>query len=432
MTPRKYVLILFGALLLAALLLVPFSRNTNTVIIGKPDGKTNIQPVPGKFVVDELTDISVSVSLSNSEYRQLQERNRNFMMKYPHIQVKLTNEGNKEKAYELWALQSQRREAADIMLLDNGWVRSFAVQGFLKAADSMMTGDTLTEQMTGLLNPLKWNGYLWAVPKDLNPYIIVWNNVLLTEAGLKVPPSNWASYQDLALKLIELHPEASIVNWSAGDLQQQLVWLAAFETESFHMLKVYPLNEQQKQQLEWFQQMEQHVSRMNVDATEQLNNAFQNNNLLAAIIPWNKYEALHENIRNKLFIDREKMSYAWLNGRSYTISSSSDQEEATLWIQEMTDINNQQMTYDLLGYLPVKASLYSFNSSLLSKQIQIPPAWWKNVLNTKQTEETIISDPFWPQKWWEREQIWKKYSEGTFQIAAYIDSLNALEQSKKQ
>ncbi len=428
-TPRKYVLVLFGALLLAALLLIPFSRNANPTSIGKPDGKSNVQPAPGALVVDQLSDISVSVSLPHMQYQQLQELNRNFMMKYPHIQVELSNEPNKERAYDLWALESQQREAADIMLLDNGWVRSFAVRGFLKPADSIMTGDTLTDQMTGLLDSLKWNGYLWGVPKDLNPYIIVWNSALLKEAGFKEPPSDFDSLQTAALKTLELHPQASILNLSAGDLHQQLIWLAAFQTKPSNLLKMLPLNEQQAQQLEWLQQMEANLSRIDVDAMSQLTEAFQSNGLLAAVIPWNQYESINEDLRMKLSIDHEQVYYPWLNGRSYTISSNSDnEEEAMLWIGEMTDLMNQQMTYDRLGYLPARSSLYSFNSSLQSEQIHIPPAWWKKVLNTKLSDENIpISDPLWPEKWLQREQLWKKHSEGAFQMAAYIDSLVVLE-----
>ncbi|WP_169083329.1 ABC transporter substrate-binding protein [Paenibacillus sp. PL91] len=427
MTPRKYVPFLIGTLLLAALLLIPYSRNTDQASVGKPDKKSNEQPAPGEFIVDQLTDIFVNVSLPNSQFLQLQDLNRNFMMKYPHIQVKLTNEPSKDKAYGLWVLQSQQGESADILLLDNGWVRPFAVRGFLKPADSVMTGDTLSDQMTGLLDPLKWNGYLWGVPRDVNPYVVVWSGTLLAEAGLKGLPTDWASYQAAAAKIIELHPQASIVNWSAGDLQQQLVWMAAFDAGQSNLLNMQPLNEKQTAQLEWFQKMEQHISRIDSHAIDQLNASFQTDNLLAAIIPWNDYESLNEQLRNELIVDRDHIYSPWLNGHSYAISSSSDaEEEAMLWIREITDVNNQQMTYDRSGQLPARASLYSFNSSLQKDQIQIPPAWWKKVLIVKREENELPQpDPMWPEKWQYRERMWEIFSEGTFQIKPYIDSLAA-------
>ncbi|MDQ8736839.1 extracellular solute-binding protein [Paenibacillus sp. LHD-38] len=428
MTPRKYVPFLLGTLLLAALLLIPFSRDANPTSVKKPDGKSSVQPVPGELVVDQLANIHVNVSLSDPQFQQLQELNINFMMKYPHIQVKLTNEPSKNKAYDLWVLQSQQGEAADIILLDNGWVRPFAVRGFLKPADSILTGDALSDQMSGLLDPLKWNGYLWGIPKDLNPYMIVWSSSLLAEAGLKDPPADWDSYQSAALKIIELHPQASIVNWTAGDLQQQLAWLAAFQSEQSNVLNVLSVNESQEHQLEWFQDKETKVSRINSDERTRLEEAFQNNQLLAAIIPWNDYEMLNEVTRNKLTVDREQIYYPWLNGRSYVISSSSkSEEEAMQWIQEMTDINNQQVSYDRSGQLPARASLYAFNSSLQSVQSHIPPAWWKNVLDTNKTDVQLVSpDPFWPEKWQQRERLWEQFSENRFEIAAYLDALEAL------
>jgi ABC-type glycerol-3-phosphate transport system substrate-binding protein len=410
-TPRKYVPFMIGTLLLAALLLIPYSRN--------------LQPVPGELVIDQLTDILVNVSLPNSQFLQLQELNRNFMMKYPHIQVKLTNEPTTDDAYSQWVLQSQQGESADIMLLDNEWVRPFAVRGFLKPADSVMTGDTLSDQMTGLLDPLKWNGYLWGVPRDVNPYVVVWSGALLAEAGLKGPPTDWASYQAAATKIIELHPQASIVNWSAGDLLQQLVWLATFDEDQSNLLNMQPLNEKQTAQLEWFQNIEQHISRIENNAIDQFNASFQSDNLLAAIISWNDYESLNEGLRNKLIVDRDHIYSPWLNGHSYAISSSSDvEEEAMLWISEITDVNNQQMTYDRSGQLPARASLYSFNSSLQNDQVQIPPAWWKKVLIAKREENELPQlDPMWPEKWQYRERMWKLFSEGTFQITPYVDSL---------
>ncbi len=46
------------------------------------------------------------------------------------------------------------------------------------------------------------------------------------------------------------------------------------------------------------------------------------------------------------------------------------------------------------------------------------------VLNVKRTDaELPHPDPLWPEKWQYREQMWKRFSEKTFQIDAYINSL---------
>lgn len=425
MTPGKYAPFILGALLLAALLLIQLSRNTNPASTGKPDGTSTVQPAPEELVLVRPSHINVNASLPDAQFRQLLEANKDFMMKYPHIQVKLTNEASKNKAYDLWTQQSQQGEAADVMLLDNAWVRPFAVRGFLKSADNVMLGDMLSDQMTGLLDPLKWNGYLWGVPRDVNPYIVVWSEALLMQAGLKEPPSDWAVYQDTAAKLIELNSKTSIVNWSDGDLLQQLLWLAIFQDDQSNLLNVQPLNEMQTAQLRWLKSMEKNISRIEADAIVEISEAFQGNKLLAAVIPWNDYEKLNEALRNKLIVDRDQIIYPWLNGRSYVISSSSNaEEEAMLWIQVMTDLNNQQMIYDRSGQLPARASFYASNSPLHVNQVNMPPAWWQKVLNAKLSDDNLpIPDPQWPVKWQQREQKWEMFSQESLQIDAYIDAL---------
>ncbi|OMF36973.1 hypothetical protein BK133_07075 [Paenibacillus sp. FSL H8-0548] len=416
-----------GMLLLAALLLIPFSRNTNTENISNPDGKLNVQPAIGKLVIDQPSDIYVNVSLPGSQFETLQKLNQQFMIKYPHIQVKLSNDSPKSKSYEMWETQSQQGEASDIMLLDNGWVKPFAVRGFLKPMDSIMTGDILSDQMAGLLDSLKWNGYLWGVPRDVNPYVVVWSGALLEEAGLKEAPSEWASFQQAAEKVIELHPQASIINWSAGDLEQQLVWLDTFHKGLAQVRKVMPLDEYQLSQLDWMHLMMPHISSIAVDAISQLNEAFQGNKLFAAIIPWTEFERLNENLQSKLVVDRDQIVYPWLNGHSFVISSNSNvEEEAMLWIQEMTDVSSQQLMYTETGALPTRASIYSYNSMLSGEQEKIPPPWWEKVLNSKRADTELPSpDPQWPRKWGYRENMWRLYSEDAFQIDAYAASLTA-------
>lgn len=427
MSPRKYVPFLIGALLLAALMLIQFSSHTNPAGVDKPDGKTTVQSAPGNHVNDQMSNIIVSVSLPADQFRQLEGLNRNFMLKYPHIHVELANEETKDRAYSLWAEQSRQGAASDIMLLDNGLVKPFAVEGFLKPADRIMTGDMLSDQMTGLLDPLRWNGYLWGVPKDVNPYIVVWNSELFAQAGLKEPPADWAAYQAAAAKVMEWNAETSIVNWSAGDLYQQLVWLATFQTDQSDNINLRKINEKQAGQLKWFQTVERNVGRIRMEATGELNEALLGNKLLAAILSWDAYEKLNEKVRDKLIIDRNHILFPWLNGRSYVISSSSKvEEEAMVWIREMTDINNQLKTYEQSGQLPARASLYALNSPVQSEQLRKPPAWWFKRLNAKQPDDQLaIPEPLWPVRWQLRERQWQLFSQQTLQIDAYINALTA-------
>ncbi|WP_424768273.1 extracellular solute-binding protein [Paenibacillus sp. sgz302251] len=401
MTSKKYVPFIIGVLLLTALLLIPFSKHTNPTNHRQPDDNTTIQPAQGELIIDQLSEIHVNVSLPAAEFELLTERNRHFMMKYPHIDVQLTNEPSTDKAYAEWTLQSRQGEAADVMLLDNDWVKPFAVSGFLQAVDSIMTGDVLSDQMIGLLELLKWNGYIWGVPKDVNPYVVAWSSNLLEQSGFQTAPAEWTAYQAVANQAIASNPQVTIVQLSEDNLKQQLVWLATFQTEQTSLINLKAYNNLQMDQLQWLRTMEQHVGRQKLEDVQAIAESILENRLLAAVIPWAVYENLSESIRSELIVDRNRTFYPWLNGRSYVISSGTEaEEEAMLWIQEVTDIYEQQKNYDLFNLLPVRASLYALNRDIQIVQARMPPAWWERLLNVKQPPEQLpLPDPLWPEKW---------------------------------
>ncbi|MBD2870145.1 ABC transporter substrate-binding protein [Paenibacillus arenilitoris] len=425
MSPRKYAPLLIGVILLSALLLLQLSRNADPASTGSPDGKSADQPATGEAVIEERTEIRVNVSLPADQYRELKELSDNFMLKYPYIQVTLANEPDANKAYGAWTEDSRRGEAADVMLMDNGWVRAFAVRGYLQSADNAMTGDTLTDQMAGLLDPLKWNGYLWGVPMDVDPYVVVWNRLLLDEAGLKTPPADWPAYQTAAAKVIERHADASILNWSAGDLRQQLVWLAALQADPSDLINLQEPSDALVSQLRWLDTMNARISRIGTDSIAEISEALAGRKLLTAVLPWTAFEKLSASVRDGLIFDRERILFPWLNGRSYVVSSyCKAEEESMLWVSEMTEIYNQQRNYDLFGQLPARASLYAANDDERSGQSRIPPAWWKSALNANQPAGHIpAADPQWPENWQRREGMWRQYSESGLQLEAFVQAL---------
>ncbi|MCA0753809.1 extracellular solute-binding protein [Paenibacillus sp. N4] len=425
MSPRKYVPLLVGVLLLAALLLVPLSRSSSPSNQGNPVAGSVVQPSSSETHPDRLAEIHVNVSLPEDQFRLLQQANQRFMMKYPHIQVKLTNEEELRSAYGLWKRQSQQGAAADVMLLDNGFVKPFAVQGYLKAVDRLVTGDATADQMAGLLEPLKWNGYLWGKPKDVSPYLVVWSRALLEKAGLQEPPGDWTAYQQAAAALIGIDSEINILNWSGGDYIQQLGWIARFQPEQSNLINLDPPNDSQSEQLLWLQSMEAHISRLDTASVPEWKKAFREGKLLAAILPWHVYRELGTAVQKGLIVDKEHLNFSWLNGRSFVISSgSAAEEEAMLWIGEMTDIHHQRTTYERFGRLPVSASLYASGVGSISDQSEAPPAWLKKVLEEKQPDDQLPhADPDWPDKWLQLEGQWRQFSEDGLHLDAFVESL---------
>jgi hypothetical protein len=60
---------------------------------------------------------------------------------------------------------------ADLYLLDNVWVQGLAAKGLLEpvAASGQGSMDPAVRQL------LEWNGFAWAVPYYIEPYVVVWN-----------------------------------------------------------------------------------------------------------------------------------------------------------------------------------------------------------------------------------------------------------------
>ncbi|HTG70790.1 MAG TPA: hypothetical protein VL921_16145, partial [Candidatus Udaeobacter sp.] len=59
------------------------------------------------------------------------------VLQWPHLRGGHFFVPFKDRAYVPWALQSRQGEASVIMLLDNGWVRPFALRGFLMPSDGI-------------------------------------------------------------------------------------------------------------------------------------------------------------------------------------------------------------------------------------------------------------------------------------------------------
>lgn len=420
-SPNRWLAFIALALLITALIAVPLTRSADRINDGKTDGKSIDQPDSGEESIETIIEINVNVSLPDDQFVQLGRLNRSFMNKYPHIHVTMTNEPDRNAAYSAWVEQSRQGTSADIMLADNAWVRPFAVRGFLKPADSILTGDALTDQLPRLLEPLRWNGYLWGVPKDFDPYLVLWNAEMLTEAGLSAPPRNWNEFEASALKLLKLKPEVKLLNLSPGDLQQLLVWHHTFNTNATAREQMLEIGDDFSEQMNWLQLAQANIGRLKPTDAGALSDAIMHNRLLAAVLPWSDFIRLADSVRNKLEIDREAIVSPWLNGRSFVVSSATDtEEEALLWIQEMAKPDSQQQYYDQTGELPVRASLFGLNGGYQSKRSIWPPSWWVSVMNRINSDlQPPAVDPEWQDNWRALEEQWALNSEGTHPFFAF-------------
>jgi ABC-type glycerol-3-phosphate transport system substrate-binding protein len=148
-----------------------------------------------------IKELTLSVSMDAKEFAVLTQLKQQFQSIHPDISIKLENL-SPGTAYMKWKKSAQLGEAPDMMLLDNNWVAEFAALGYLRPVDSLLSSDLIAQQMEQVVNQVKWNGYMWAVPKDVDLQVMVYSSKRLTELGQVKAPV-------LSEDLIALHDTAS-------------------------------------------------------------------------------------------------------------------------------------------------------------------------------------------------------------------------------
>lgn len=135
--------------------------------------------------------LRAAVSMKEEEFAVLQKLTSQYMEGHPGVSIKLENIPSRDAFVKL-KKQSQLGEAPDIMLLDNAWVNELAALGFLLPVDEYFTTEQQAQMIPLLMNQMKWNGYIWGIPKDVDPYILAWNKKTAVDAKLGEPPTTAA------------------------------------------------------------------------------------------------------------------------------------------------------------------------------------------------------------------------------------------------
>jgi len=437
LSPRKFAPVVLFVLLLSALLMMQFTHKL-TLKWPQPNltqQEEPVQPAGGQPSEERLVELNVTVSLPPESFELLSEHTAAFADKYPHIQVRLHNEEMHEGLYADWLNRQALGHAPDVMLLDNGWVAPFAVKGHLMPADNALAGDAQSDQLASVLDPLRWNGYLWAVPKDLNPYALFWNGPMLEEAGLDGPPESWDEWMEAAARLAETDAEADaeagagpqrlLLNLSPGNLSQLQLFVGKFEPgDDGAPWLPWASSEKQSELLAALHGMSDRIAQLPAEDVGKLSGLIESGKLLAAILPWDSYEKLGQAAAGRLLRDDAAAGVPWLQGRSFAVSSRSEAEaEASLWIREMTEAAVQQADYVLSGRLPVRASLYGGPQR---RDGGSPPPGWKELLEVKLPDNRL--GPIRPgaaADWLLWEKLWREYSEGGLRLDLLAEALAA-------
>jgi ABC-type glycerol-3-phosphate transport system substrate-binding protein len=373
---RRKSALLFLLLFLTILILTPWASAPSPAKPSdpKPDHGPAAAVVPE--VEAKVLHIKVAAALNVAEFQFLESENRRLADRLPDIAAELVRVPP-ASAYDEFRHTLQLGEAADVMLLENEWVKQFAASGYLLPADSAFVGEALAEQFDALSSPVKWNDYLWAVPRDFDPYVMVWNvsvlHALLGDTAVTpLGPAQWAV---LAQKNRESGQNLSWLTIDGRDAMALLAWLETVSGERTDTL----WNDTAKtwtgtgkgQALALLDAERPGVSFAQGSSEAALHIAAGKS--AAAVLPYS--EALKLTVPSpnpgamNLVMDVSAWSlpYHWPRGRSYAVASrTAEPDAARRWIALMTEAEVQQANELAFGKLPVYRSLYGNDSSLAS------------------------------------------------------------------
>jgi maltose-binding protein MalE len=394
---KKSMLFLFAVILISmAFMTSLFIGGTIPTISNDTDESGQLDSESDILIPDDMKkDLKVAVSMDTEEYLKLVELSLKFEENHKDLKIEV-EAVNKEEAYEYFKRTSQMGDAPDIMLLNNAWVNEFAALSYLAEVDEILTSNIQDLQVAPMISQVKWNGFLWAVPKEIDPYILVWNKNRLLEQEITQPPSSMEEF-------ILLNHNS--FNTEEDEMQQYGFYLDFNDPFAFISL-LWSLGET------WMESQEHRTALNNEGTIQKLEEFFYlpkdenteaeieddiQENILSLVYPrvdeefkpWElinegritmmitklsdfiKYGSENVGISSLPMItamdDSNELKGGWLQGKSFAVSSkTSMKKEAFEWIQNVTTTEAQLELMNAGGGLPVMISAYSERLSTIS------------------------------------------------------------------
>ncbi|XID95343.1 extracellular solute-binding protein [Paenibacillaceae bacterium WGS1546] len=423
MARRKSALV-FLLLCIMVLVLSPWADAPSPAVtfVALPEGEASAPVEPeADEVVSRLT---IEVALDDQPFHALSNLNDDFTFRHPHIKVELRRIEPRQ-AYETFVRASEREEAADIMLLENEWVKSFAASGYLLPADAAFAGKSMAEQFEALAGPLKWNGYLWGVPRDMDPFVLLWNRDVLRawlgeEAELPLTLEQWTAAAEASE---QTQGETAWLAIDRNDPVALFAWLESATGERSDGLWEKgedPWNGTLRgQALALVERMRE--SMLPVDETGEAVRAVLGGGALAAVVPYSEATLIEErwpDLAVDLEIDDDfwELPYIWPRGSSFAISSRTEAEEAaSAWIAEMTGEQAQLQNMEEHGKLPVYRSFYESDRRLAKLMPGRPGQSFPH-------QSPIASGPDLPGLLQRAGLLWRQLADGDIGAEAWIEA----------
>jgi ABC-type glycerol-3-phosphate transport system substrate-binding protein len=314
--------------------------------------------------------IKASVAMEAKEFEMFTRLAKHFSELHDGVTIQVENVPAGE-AYEKWKKAGQIGEAPDLMLLDNHWVQEFAALGFLQPVGEFFSTDQQNSRISKLMNQVKWNGYIWGVPKDVDPYILAWNKKAASEIKLEQAPET--ADELLAWNKLLLKPEDGRlgVYLNPNDPYAFITLSSSLTSAWLGKDKVWPDEADAQKKLEsflapqedawtgksypknypvpsaawspWEQLSKGQIAAM-ITTVSAFKSQSKDGTIAMASIPGS--------------LGSEKP--VWLKGRSFTVSSRTPYAKLLMdWIKEMTTPEMEIKFWEDSGMLPAQIPAYS-------------------------------------------------------------------------
>lgn len=351
---RRNHWILFVILLLSLTILSPSLDISRDPVTDENDQSTDPLYRPAPPDPQEQQPLKIAVSMQEQEFAVFQRLAVEIGNRIgSDIEVHNMEETDASEEYEAIRKSFVLGDSADITLLNNRYVRLFAMQGYLRPITGNDLNGMAADPFPQVIAVNEWNGYRWAVPLDIDPYLYAearsdnttspplqsmstdedWMNRMTTWAETDDKPffldvedplafASWLEFRGIIRQTEELFNPAEQNEQLQSRMQELEILLPYIETD---------FKDSASGQLNWTSGIVK----------------------LSDMLPEYRGE-LTEYINN----DVETQALT-VTGRSFALSSRTGQTElATEWIKAMTSPESVQDWFEETGNLPIYRSLY--------------------------------------------------------------------------
>lgn len=337
---------------------------------------------------------SLAVSLDENQYQRLEQLLIEMRELYPRINIDMTNFFENNMTYNAWENKMQLDQLGDIQLIPNDWILPLAIQGQLQPVDRLMSSESVSAQLPGIVDALKWNGYTWGMPYWNNPHFIVYRKDIVAYLEQnEINEINVERQHELQLLIDYMtdHPENTILNINSEHYLNFLIWSTYFNGEQQGGITLEHTSEGDKAFSQWLIEHQSIITESNYLSKDNLP--------LIYMTTWDNYTAEEELLDDYYKMDAIQSPIPWINGDSFVIQAGSEESSIMVeWLEKLIQLASTQFFND--GGIPTRSLEYMVGSDI---NFSYMLTTLQQKLENKQLMQVTLN---WSEKYEERKLQW--------------------------